>query len=124
MVNDLFARYATSSAFRLDLSANMAMCLHMVAEYENGAEWRDSVGHKWGMVDNFVGGAQSLIRRGLIEHHDCPNPRAIESRDWIYWRTTAPGRAVLELCRMAGIAPPATIMRVPGPPAKKIKKKK
>lgn len=123
----LFARYATSSAFRVELTQPMAHALHVIDAYERDP--RSNVAHdhfnmreEFGyLTDPFTHATRALMRRGLIEWHEppkLPNGRT----DWSQktWRMTDAGKHVLALCRLADIVPQATNV-VPISAAKKRK---
>lgn len=86
--HDAFRGYVTSTAFSLSLSANMIYALSVI---ENCGLRH----HGWNEFQRPVWVAKdALLRRGLITHLGSEGAELTEA-----------GRLVLELCRMAGLAP-------------------
>lgn len=93
MSNDVFASYATSGAFRIDLSRPMVSSLFFAA---NGGELTG------GTYRGMYSAAEALLRRGLVEKIP-HNGRSEVSRLYPPMRITEAGIAVARLCEMAGL---------------------
>lgn len=112
----LFREYATSIAFRVDLTKSMAATLWVINEYElfhqtgkgNFFAFNQAKAMIGSQNDPFTAASRALMRRGLVVWKDLPkqknNPKL---SDWSAqtWRMTEAGRHVLALCQLAEIVP-------------------
>ena len=109
----LFSEYATSSAFRIDLTEKMAAALHVIDLYDRNIspsgerQFLTDMKAEFGyLTDPFTTASRALLRRGLVEWHDLPK-KADGHDDWSKktWKMTEAGRHVVALCRLAGLVP-------------------
>lgn len=106
-----FAYYATSCAFHINLSKQMAQCLWLIDRHQRGGDhpYGTTNGFKatfGAQYDNFVPAIKSLERRGLVDHHEHKLKNGIIVTDGHIAHTlTDAGKLVLELCVLAEIVP-------------------
>lgn len=101
---DQFTAYTTGMAFNISLSHDHADLLAVLgAGYKPFHGWRNRNGRS-----NFIPVVNGLIRRGLVEHNGAAKVFGMTTPGvklkWVY-RLTPAGERVLELLRLAGIAP-------------------
>jgi len=111
----LFREYATSIAFRVDLTKSMAVTLHTIDLYERShARGNGDSAHFFevklltgSVTDAFTTASRALLRRGLVEWRDFPRNLKTGKADTNAqtWHMTEAGRHVLALCRLAEIVP-------------------
>lgn len=87
MDNDRFRQYVTSTAFNINLSANMITAL----EHVETCPMRD--GRWWSESRAYLSARSALERRGLAVWKDSTGPHLTEA-----------GQLVLKLCRLAGLS--------------------
>jgi hypothetical protein len=109
-----FAYYATSCAFHLNLSKQMAQCLWLIDRDQRSrgtgeVDWAGAFSmkeHFGAYADNFVAAARALSRRGLVDWHE---PKKTKEGRNDYSKPshtlTQAGIHVLELCILADIIP-------------------
>lgn len=94
-----FRETVTSTAFNLSLSKHMVRALELAYYYDNGLE----KGVQFADFGLSVPAMRSLVRRGLVEHHDWYGMANDRPKDHKWYTFTPAGKHVFELCILAGL---------------------